>query len=623
MDTMGKARVNLAVFSAGLTVVLAVFVWFMTGASGSAEAPVLLRSLALLSGVSAAAQVIYTLKGQIFEFDGRLAKKEVLFAIICFQVVMQFSFGFSLYAVNQTELHNAGYDSAYAHFVKLQQSAESNTADGFNNLNLEAGMPAHVERIFVATDGEALRPDRFFSFPVSGGRLVMERSQQYYARHLRSFALSLAMSLVVSVLLMIEVVTLAVKRIDGKRNNAVPNVAGYLRQTAFLFYFAGFFGASFIPVMARRFAESGTGSDFIAGLPYSVEAFANCIAILFTARLFSKLGWKPPYMMGVGLFIAGLAASALSPNVYVFIASRAVVGLGYGFCWMTLRNVASFGTGSSDAGSSGGNRSQNFAELSAGIYAGIMCGVAFGAVLADIIGFNHVLLLSAALSLVAALFPAMLGNGNTVRGSASAMESKTVKLLPKDIIVFVAFLGLIVVPTIVADAFNGFLLPLYINDLGLPIAYAGRVTLVYNLLLVYVSSVVLLKAVQKRIKSPLIQNALHMAIISAALVAAAYLGGFTAVLVAGALLGCADGFGFSVQNSYVLDTRVAQKVGTARMLTFFSLFKKFGAVLAPFVLGMFIADGFGGLGVLAAVFAVCAIVAVVLIILLDKGLTVK
>ena len=121
------------------------------------------------------------------------------------------------------------------------------------------------------------------------------------------------MSLVVSILLTFELVLLAIKLIDrritiseNKNSDVSPKIARlypveYLRQIAFLFYFTGLLGASFIPLLARNLTGSNATADFIAGLPYSVEAFTNCVAILFTARFVGKKGWKPPYLMGIAL----------------------------------------------------------------------------------------------------------------------------------------------------------------------------------------------------------------------------------------------------------------------------------------------------------------------------------
>ena len=613
---MKKVRKTLAIFSTGLTIILGAFVWIMLGAGEKNGSTSLLVSLLLIVGVAVAAQVIYALKGQIFEFDGRLAKREVLFSIICFQIVMQFSFGFALYAINQTELQNDGFDSAYAHFTALQQSAAGNDISGYQALDLAKDIPEQVERVFLATDGRNYDPSNYYRFPISDGMLLMSKSQSFINNNLRDFALSLLMSLIVSVLLMGEIVLLAIKLIERRNMVAVSETpvkppplhpAGYLRQIAFLFYFTGYLSVSFIPIMARDFAASNPQADFIAGLPYSVEAMSSCAAIFLTMRVFTKKGWKPSYLLGAGFYILGLTASAISPDVYTFIASRALIGIGYGFCWMTLRNVASLS----------GDKAQNFADLTSGIYAGIMCSVPFGAVLADMAGYRVVLITSALLSIAVIIFTMRFSN---VIISIEAAESRAKsRLLPRDIGILAVFLALVVIPTGITDSFRAYLLPLYINDLDMPTTYVGRVSFVYNLCLVYISSTLMLKAVRRYLNRVLLQNILHMLIISAALFITAYLGGFVAILIAGALLGSADGFGFSVQNSYILSTSAASKIGTVRLLTWISLFKKFVAMFAPFMFGLFIINGFGGLSLMAALFIVLAALAVIIITLLQRN----
>ncbi|MCL2456683.1 MAG: MFS transporter [Defluviitaleaceae bacterium] len=601
-----KIRITLAIFCVALTAALGVFVWIMFDVSRGEMSDVLLRSLILVAVVTGVAQIIYALKGQIFEFDGKLATREILFAVICFQIVMQFSFGFSVYAVNQTELQNKSFDSAYAFFLQLQESANGNNTNDYSILDFENDRPDCIDAVFLTDANDVRDSQRYYRFPVNDGRLLMRKSSAYFANHLQNFALSMVMSLVISVLLMAEIVFLFIKLMDGKREKKSAEPAEYLRQTAFLFYFTGFLGISFIPIMARNFAGSHPNADFIAGLPYSVEAFFNCAAILLTPKFFQTKGWKPLYLSGCAIFIVGLVFSAAAPNVFSFIGARALVGIGYGFCWMTLRNIATQNE----------NRAQNFAGLTSGIYAGIMCGVAFGAVLADSLGFEAVLIISAAMAFFAAIFPMTMKNSKKIAENFSHGEK--INLSARDVIIFVIFLALIVIPTSISDAFNGFLLPLYVNDLELPTAYIGRVTLVYNLCFVYLSSILLLKIVWKYIKNPLFIAAFHMLIISGALFAAAYIGGFSAVLVAGALLGAADGFGFSVQNSYLLDMKISKKFGTVRMLTFISLFKKLAAMLAPIVFGLFIMNGFGGLGAMGAVFLICAVVGTFSIIFLYR-----
>jgi predicted MFS family arabinose efflux permease len=584
----------------------------MLDASSNAMSPVLFNSLGLVTCVIIIAQIIYALKGPIFEFDGRLAKREVLSAIISFQVIMQLCFGFSLYAVRQTDLQNASFDGAYSYFISLQQSVLDNKASDYNALNLEKNMPGFVESVFLADDNysgidESDMINNYFRFPVSGGKLLMKKSQTYFSKRLQEFGVSLLMSLVISILLMAEMVYFFVKFIDSPkdRETAENGAAVYIRQISFLFYFTGYLGASFIPILARNMSGDNPNADFIAGLPYSAEALANCFAILLAARFFKKKGWKPPYVMGVCIFITGILSSALAPNVYLFIISRAVAGTGYGFCWMTMRNI----TALSD------DITGNFSSLTSGIFAGIMCGVAFGAVLADQVGYRNVLLISSLMAVIAAVFPIILRNG---AAESAGAQSAGIKLSFAHIAVFIVFLILFVIPACITEAFCGYMLPLYVNRFHFPTAYAGRASLVYNLCLVYISSNFLRKLIKKYFSNALFHNVLYMLLISLSLFAAAHIGGFQAMIITAALLGSADGFGYSVQNAFILNTSVSKKIGKAQMLTFFSLFKKFGVMLGPLVFGLFITNGFRGLSALGIGFLLCILIGATLIVFLGK-----
>jgi MFS family permease len=405
---------------------------------------------------------------------------------------------------------------------------------------------------------------------------------------------------------MVEIVYLMAKYLDNKMRGELNTATGYLRQFAFLFYFTGFLGASFVPILARNLYGDSSGANFIAGLPYSVEALFNCVAILAVAPIFRTYGWKPPYTVGALVFSSGLMLSAMAESVYFFIFARAIVGLGYGLCWMTMRNIATI----SD------DRVENFGKLTAGTYAGVMSGIAFGAVLADKIGYSGALLASAGLSLVVLMFPMIIRNERPPETAHSA--GVNIRLAPQDFAVLGVFLILIVIPTVIADAFCDYVAPLYINDLGLPTAYVGRASLLYNLCVVYIGTTVMMKLVLKIFESDLMRNVSHMVLISMALFGAAYMDGLAAMLVAAMILGMADGFGFSVQNTYVLSSKVGQKLGTAQALTYFSLFKKFAAMLAPLTFSVFLGMD-GGFAVMAVIFAGCAVVCLAVMTLINRG----
>ena len=125
----------------------------------------------------------------------------------------------------------------------------------------------------------------------------------------------------------------------------------------------------------------------------NVSFVLTCVAIFVTTELLSRKGWKLPFGIGLLLVAFGTFLSAVSPTLLVFIAARAVVGLGYGFCWMTLRNLALFGKDDSE-------QAWGFSMLNAGLYAGMNCGSSLGAILAEKFGYKNVFLMAAVLTVM-------------------------------------------------------------------------------------------------------------------------------------------------------------------------------------------------------------------------------
>ena len=144
-------------------------------------------------------------------------------------------------------------------------------------------------------------------------------------------------------LLVIRLISRAAEKKDGTDTlHAGPTSLYYIRQIAFFFYLASRLSSAFIPVMAKSLPNpfSGMSDTTVAGFPQSAETLLTCAAIFLTTLLLEKKGWKQPFLTGLSMVAAGTLLSAFSVNLLLFILARAVVGLGYGFCWMTLRRAS-------------------------------------------------------------------------------------------------------------------------------------------------------------------------------------------------------------------------------------------------------------------------------------------
>ena len=435
----------------------------------------------------------------------------------------------------------------------------------------------------------------------------------------------------------------------------------YIRQIAFLFYFASRLSSTFIPIMARSlYNPFGALSDTTAaGLPQSAETLLTCSAIFITTLILEKKGWKLPFIFGLAMVAAGTLFSGLSPNLVAYILSRALVGLGYGFCWMTLRNISLFGRTEKD-------QILGFALLNAGIYSGINCGAAIGAILADILGFRKVFFISAGLTLLTSFFIIRMENallpkrvkekkadkeaaaakdsvkaGETAaaKDSAKAGEAAAAKDSVKageaaaaerssagsrvtglQIATAALFVVLMIAPICITDSFMSYYLPLYFEHSGRPVTDVGRAQLLYGLVIVYAGpalSVLILKFRGKSLKN---LNVLYNLMVAVSLFLPGLGAGLMLPFLSAALLGTADSFGFGVQNNYFLDLPAVSKMERSVSLSLLSFIKKLLEMTGPMAFAAVIMIGYQrGIMIMAVTFAIMAFAFMILSSIMNRS----
>jgi predicted MFS family arabinose efflux permease len=360
----------------------------------------------------------------------------------------------------------------------------------------------------------------------------------------------------------------------------------FIRQLAFLFYFASCLSAAFIPVLAARLAESafGGGGKAAAGIPQSAETLLTCAAIFLSSEMVIKKGWKQPFLMGILLVMTGTFLSAWARVFPVFVLARAVTGLGYGFCWMTLRNLSLFGL-------TGNERAWGFAMLNAGLYAGMNCGQAAGSILAETLGYRVVLLVAGCATALSGLAALLLRNDRLAavpEDSAPPPAAAPVQISaanPRSIFQMLAVLLLLLAPSCIAGSFSEFYIPLYAAGIGRDTSDVGRILLLYGLVIVYLGPA-MSELFRKRLGGGLTVNVFYNILLAAALILSGFFGGFGILAVSIIIMGLADGFGFGAQNDFFLALPFMAKIPSSRALSLVSLLKKLAAILGPIVFAL-------------------------------------
>ena len=114
---------------------------------------------------------------------------------------------------------------------------------------------------------------------------------------------------------------------------------------------------SFIPLrMAELTTTSILPRDVLLGLPISAEMGMTGLSVLIAGTWMKRKGARPPLMTGIICMALGYLASMLAWTPWLFIAARALVGLGYGLSLLTAQAYTV--------------RDGKLADMFAGVYAG-------------------------------------------------------------------------------------------------------------------------------------------------------------------------------------------------------------------------------------------------------------
>ncbi|MBV7272451.1 MFS transporter [Clostridiaceae bacterium UIB06] len=624
-----KKRKCLAVLTLGVILIIVLFLWITNKGQPIKTQVTLNITLVILSGFAVVALMLFIFFGEIFNEDGSMQKNQIILMLTTVICIIQITLAFATYSFKQLDFENESLQKAKGIFLNMKSQMP---ADNFDIKKVKTS--DEISSVYIINEKNIVQnstdkaqigknievdPLKSYRFPNGNLTVVMDISEEYQKKMVRKILLDLLTVLIASVILTFELVIFIIKFIEDKfedkevkgRKSSYKMVR-YVRQIAFLFYFSSRMAITFITIMAKNLGGSffGFKGNVLAGIPQSAELLLTCVAIFATSIIIEKKGWKLSFVGGLFVVALGTLMSAFSTNIALFIISRGIVGFGYGFCWMTLRNFALFTSNDND-------KSICFAMLNAGIYAGINCGAVFGSILADIIGYVPVLITASALTLVCTAAVLGLENATYQRQELEKQEvgnSISEKYDLKGVVNITFFIILMIVPSCILGSYIDYYVPIYFTNIGKMTSDIGRSQLIYGLIIVYVGPYI----VRFLNKYPNLfrWNIAYNVIFSLALILFGLVGGFVPAMLAVMALGVADSFGFVAQNNYFLNLRIVKQLGESRALSYISIIKKFAAMLGPIAFGLsFMGGDFRGVAILGITFAL----AVVIYVLISKS----
>lgn len=446
--------------------------------------------------------------------------------------------------------------------------------------------PTTVTRVGLAPDTQAASPEA-----------IIALSKPYIDRKNRDIVVDAVTLLVTTLIFSVEIVLFlgiyfrhqAAAHAAGVPTSRVPGDVAIVRPQAFVFFLAASMASSFLPIILNGFDPiEGVPQNIFLGLPLTVEIFASILSTMVTGVILDRRGWRPPFFAGLLTVAAGMLLSALATSTWVFLLARLIVGIGYGFAWMSMRGFVA-GSKTLESQTSG------FAGLNSGIYAGINCGVILGALLLDRLDYSGIFWMSLLLMGVAIAFClAFTTNQAPAQESEQVLASAGTLLSDKNIFLF---LVTVAVPTAVCLMFLNYFVPVYSIAAGISAGDVGRLFLLYGLCVVYLGPLLSRTVIQKY--SSKVSTAFSFLLIIAGLILFGFFPNPLNCAVAVVLLGLSDGIGLVAQNNYYLSFKSVRAFGVGKSMSVFSIVKKVGQTMGTLVFSWLSVTflGIAGLGV--------------------------
>jgi MFS family permease len=195
-----------------------------------------------------------------------------------------------------------------------------------------------------------------------------------------------------------------------------------------------------------------------------------------------RVGRRRAMLIGASIATVGFAATALAFNLYDLLLWRSLCALGYAMVFVAAQGYVLDRTGQN-------NRAQGFALFIGAIMVATVCGPSIGGILADNIGYRLSFGVSGVMAMLSLLAIARLPT--TELRPAASKPSRGPRL--REIVAlmlnrrFMTLTGLAAMPAkVILTGVCFYLVPLYIVSIGNTSAMAGRMLMVYAVMMVLI-----------------------------------------------------------------------------------------------------------------------------------------
>ncbi len=256
-----------------------------------------------------------------------------------------------------------------------------------------------------------------------------------------------------------------------------------IRAPLFTFILAEELSRSFLPAYVNELLVPvpGISAQVVIGLPIVLFMLIVAIGQPFLGAWSERVGRRRAMLIGAAIGTAGFVATALAYNLLDLLVWRSLCAVGYAIVFVAAQGYILDHARPQE-------RAQGFALFIGAIMVATICGPPIGGILADNIGTRLTFGISAALCALSILairmLPVTQGAGSRRPERAPSMgDFGRLLLNPR----FMVLTGLAAMPAkIILTGFCFYLVPLYIVSIGSTQAMAGRMLMVYAVMMVLI-----------------------------------------------------------------------------------------------------------------------------------------
>jgi MFS family permease len=381
-----------------------------------------------------------------------------------------------------------------------------------------------------------------------------------------------------------------------------------IRAPFFVFILAEEMTRSFLPAYIKELLVpiQGLSPQVVIGLPIALFMLIVAIGQPYLGAWSERVGRRKAMLAGATLSVVGFLATAFASSLYDLLVWRSLCALGYATVFVAAQGYILDRVGES-------RLTEGFALFVGAIMVATICGPSIGGLLADNMGFRAAFLVSAVIAafsfLVILRLPDRRRDVHDEAEDRMPSFSDFLRLMTKSR--FLLLTAVAAIPAkVILIGFGFYLVPLYIVSIGSTPAMAGRMLMVYAVLMVLIVPIAARYANSQTRREYLVVAGLCLSGIGGLLTVIS--GSFAAIFGVVILLGLGQALSIAPQGALVGEICKDEiaRFGSGPVYGAYRMLERLGNVLGPILAGFLLVryDYIGAFAIIGAGVFVCGLI---------------